>query len=73
MIKTFKKNKLEQPITKSEYSLRYYHDNKERMLQYYKEIIICDICGSGISRVHIARHKLTKKCMNVIIPFRNEI
>jgi hypothetical protein len=64
MIRTYNKVKLEAPITVNAYNLMRYHDNKDALLDYYKETIICENCNSEVSRVHIARHKRTKKCIN---------
>ena len=46
-----------------EYFKKYYKVNKEKLLAYVKEQIICD-CGLPITRGHLSRHKKTKKHTN---------
>ena len=43
-----------------EHNKKYREKNKEKI----NEKITCDICGSFVSRSHIARHKKTNKCIN---------
>ena len=43
---------------------QYRLDNKDKINAHNKEKITCDVCGSSISRHHIARHKRTVKCVN---------
>ena len=43
---------------------QYRLDNKDKINAHRPEIITRDVCGSSVSRPHIARHKRTKKCVN---------
>lgn len=35
---------------------QYYQDNRQKILKYMKETVICDICNKNITRTHIQRH-----------------
>ena len=65
--------------TKKEYQKKYYQINKEKHAVHNKEYriankekirndkkqkIVCEICGSTVSKGSIARHKRTKKCLS---------
>ena len=43
---------------------QYRLDNKDKINALRQEIIPCDVCGSRVSRHHLAKHKTTKKCMS---------
>jgi hypothetical protein len=47
------------------YFKKYYQQNKDKLLDYVKEEIICD-CGLPITRGHLSRHQKTKKHTNQI-------
>tara|TARA_E500000318_G_scaffold105612_1_gene112691 strand:+ start:362 stop:907 length:546 start_codon:yes stop_codon:yes gene_type:complete len=46
-----------------EYHKELYHKNKEKINEKMKEKILCDICGSIVSRRNLKRHQLQKKCL----------
>ncbi len=48
------------------YMKGYFENNKERILNRMMEKINCNICDSMISRCHMNRHKLTKKCKSSV-------
>jgi hypothetical protein len=45
---------------------KYYEDNKEIINEKRKEKVVCDHCGSKISKNDIAKHQKTKKCINFV-------
>ena len=57
------------------YNKKYYKDNKEKHALYYidnkekirndkKQKIVCEICGSTVSKSSMTCHKRTKKCLS---------
>ena len=59
------------------YSLykEYYEENRDAILEYKRqyrennkdkiqEQVLCDVCGSSVSRPGMAKHKKTNKCVN---------
>jgi len=44
----------------------YYERNKEEILQKRSEKACCDICGSFTRKGDLAKHKRTKKCMEIL-------
>lgn len=63
MLKTINKQKLDQPITKNEYAMKYYETHKEQRNDYQNESINCSICGCKTLRAHLSRHHKTAKCI----------
>ena len=43
---------------------KYRAENKDRLKERRSEKVICDVCGSEVTRHQIARHKRTIKCKN---------
>ena len=50
--------------TIKESNKKYYDDNKEKIRNDKKQKIVCEMCGSTVSKASIARHKKTKKCLS---------
>jgi hypothetical protein len=65
--------------TKKEYQKKYNEDNKEKHALYNKEYwkankekirndkkqkVVCEICGSAVSKSYMTGHKKTKKCLS---------
>jgi hypothetical protein len=48
----------------AEQSKVFRESNKEKLAEKGREIIKCDKCGSEITKIHLSRHKTTKKCLN---------
>ena len=46
-----------------EHIKKYYIDNKEKIRNDKKQKVVCEICGSAVSKSYITRHKKTKKCL----------
>ena len=42
---------------------KWYQNNKEKLLETKREKILCDICGSCVSKGFLQEHKKTKKCV----------
>lgn len=64
---------------KQEYLKRYYEENKEALKKCHKQYretnkevirkhystpMVCEICGSTVTKRHMARHQRTKKCQD---------
>ena len=47
-----------------EQSKQYRQANKEKIAERRKQKVICDRCGCESTKLHIARHKRTLKCIN---------
>ena len=45
---------------------QYDQKNREKISEYRKQPTTCDRCGSIISKKHIAKHKRTAKCLNIV-------
>eukprot|EP00973_Karenia_brevis_P048115 6677503-Karenia_brevis.AAC.1 len=43
---------------------QYRIDNKDKIKDRRSEKVICEICGSEVTRHQIARHKRANKCIN---------
>ena len=43
---------------------KYREDNTDKIKERRSEKVICDVCGSEVTRHQIARHKRTTKCKN---------
>jgi len=43
---------------------QYHHNNRDKIIEKWKQKITCERCGSISTKIHIARHKKTKKCLN---------
>ena len=54
-------NKLKMP-SKAEYNKTYYVKNREQILDYLKQRIICDRCDGNLSRACLCQHLQTEKC-----------
>lgn len=63
MIKTLNKQKLDRPLTKNEYAMKYYESHKEQRNDYQTQSVNCKICGCPIIRAHLSRHHKTAKCI----------
>lgn len=59
---TLNMKKCQTDFKNKNYNREYYKNNKNKILEYNKEKVICDICNCEISRNHLARHKKTEKC-----------
>ena len=42
----------------------WYNANKERIAAHKAEPVVCDLCGSTVTRHGMAQHKRTLKCQN---------
>ena len=45
-----------------EYSRTYYKLNRDKLLKYANEKIICELCGASVARNHLSRHKKGNRC-----------
>ena len=49
----------------NEWQKQYYKNNKDKINEWRRKQIICDICGSTTDNRHKSRHQKTKKCLEV--------
>jgi len=47
-----------------EYKKQYYETNKENISEKIKKKVVCDHCGSEITKTCLSRHKKSNKCKN---------
>ena len=40
----------------------YYQENKQEINEKRREKVACEICGSVVTKIHLTRHKNSKKC-----------
>ena len=70
-----KKYRVEHKSQINEYAHAYYESNKDKILakktiyrennkEQIQEQVLCDVCGSSVSRPGMAKHKKTNKCVN---------
>jgi len=45
---------------------KYYEDNKQIINEKRKQKVICDHCGSEITKGHLKRHQKSKKCIDSV-------
>ena len=70
----FMKYNAEHKEQKKQYMKEYYKLNRdeiltkqatnEKRLAHRSEQVVCDVCGTSVTRHHMARHKRTNKCLN---------
>jgi len=48
-----------------EYFRNYYKLNRDKLLNYANEKIICELCGSSVARNHLSRHKKGYRCKKI--------
>ena len=41
---------------------RHYENNKDKILEKQKEMILCDVCGCETTKHHLPRHMRSNKC-----------
>lgn len=46
------------------YSQTWYENNRDKHLEYYRELIRCDVCNCMIVRSALTNHQRTKKHTN---------
>lgn len=49
---------------KKAYAKQYYAENKETMLNYMKDKVVCEKCQRLVSRTNLVPHQKTKRCMS---------
>lgn len=49
-----------------EYKKNYYEQNKDKIKEYYKTKVQCDICGAIYARSSASHHKRTKKHLDAV-------
>ena len=62
-IKSYKKVKLENPISKNEYYKRYYAENKERLLREASRIVQCPLCNRNVKKDYLKTHQTKEICI----------
>ena len=62
---TYDKRALD-PNYQTEYNTKYYAENRERLLEHYKQPVVCSLCNTTIVGINkLARHKKSNKCMKI--------
>lgn len=49
------------------YHTEYYQNNKEAILNQQREKCKCDVCGNVVRKSGLQKHKLTKKCHEIML------
>ena len=48
-------------MSSAEYKKNYYENNKDKLKDYYKTKVKCNVCGAVYSRSSVTQHLRTKK------------
>ena len=68
----YKQYKQDQKEQINQYAIDYYQLNKDKIRERESAKVICDVCGSTVSRNVMPRHKRTNKCKSLVKPIGNE-